>query len=95
MAETTLAIGRAKADDRGIAVEFAAADAFRPERWAQVRDGAGLRLFHAFDGDEHSGRTVGNGVFRFRRSGILSSGDAQSTSRQSHSHDWRISLSQV
>jgi hypothetical protein len=38
VAETTLAIGRAKADDRGIAVEFAAADAFRPERW-----GAGLR----------------------------------------------------
>jgi SAM-dependent methyltransferase len=39
VAETALAIAREKADDRGIEVEFAAADAFG----AQVWDGAGLR----------------------------------------------------
>ena len=53
VAETALAIARAKADDRGIEVEFAAADAFRLERlgrrFATVLD---CGLFHTLDGDE-------------------------------------------
>jgi SAM-dependent methyltransferase len=53
VAETALAIARAKADDRGIEVEFAAADAFQLERlgrsFATVLD---CGLFHTFDGDE-------------------------------------------
>ena len=44
VAETALTIARAKADDRGLEVEFAAADAFHLERLGRsVRDGAGLR----------------------------------------------------
>lgn len=53
VAETALAIARAKADDREITVEFAAADAFQLERlgrtFATVLD---CGLFHTFDGDE-------------------------------------------
>ena len=53
VAETALARARAKADDRGIEVEFAAADAFQLEglgrRFETVLD---CGLFHTFDGDE-------------------------------------------
>lgn len=53
VAETALAIARAKAHDRGIKVEFAAADAFALEflgrRFETVLD---CGLFHTFDGDE-------------------------------------------
>jgi SAM-dependent methyltransferase len=56
VAETALAIARAKADDRGIEVEFAAADAFHLERlgrtFGTVLD---CGLFHAFDSDERPG----------------------------------------
>jgi SAM-dependent methyltransferase len=56
VAETALAIARAKADDRGIEVEFAVADAFQLERlgrrFATVLD---CGLFHTFDGDERPG----------------------------------------
>jgi SAM-dependent methyltransferase len=53
VAETALAIARAKADDRGIEVEFATADAFQLERLGRrfetVLD---CGLFHTFDVDE-------------------------------------------
>jgi SAM-dependent methyltransferase len=53
VAETALAIAREKADDRGIEVEFAAADAFQLERlgrmFGTVLD---CGLFHTFDRDE-------------------------------------------
>ena len=53
VAETALASARAKADDRGIEVEFAAADALRLERlgrtFATVLD---CGPFHTFVGDE-------------------------------------------
>lgn len=53
VAETALAIARAKADDRGIEVEFVAADAFELERlerrFETVLD---CGLFHTFDGEE-------------------------------------------
>jgi SAM-dependent methyltransferase len=53
VAETALAIAREKADNRGIEVEFAAADAFQLERLGRrfetVLD---CGLFHTFDGDE-------------------------------------------
>ena len=56
VAETALAIARAKAEDRGIEVEFAAADAFQLERLGRrfetVLD---CGLFHTFDGDERPG----------------------------------------
>ncbi len=56
VAETALAIARAKAGERGIEVEFAAADALRLERlrrrFATVLD---CGLFHTFDGDERPG----------------------------------------
>ena len=56
VAETALAIARAKADDRGIEVEFAAADAFQLEhlgrRFSTVLD---CGLFHTFAGDERPG----------------------------------------
>jgi SAM-dependent methyltransferase len=56
VAETALAIARQKAADRGIAVEFAAADAFQLERLGRrfqaVLD---CGLFHTFDGDERPG----------------------------------------
>jgi SAM-dependent methyltransferase len=53
VAETALAIARAKAADRGIEVEFAAADAFHLERLGRrfetVLD---CGRFHTFDGEE-------------------------------------------
>jgi SAM-dependent methyltransferase len=53
VADTALAIARAKAHDRGIAAEFAVADAFQLERLGRrfetVLD---CGLFHTFDGDE-------------------------------------------
>jgi SAM-dependent methyltransferase len=56
VAATALAIARAKADDRGIEVAFAAADAFQLERLGRrfetVLD---CGLFHTFDGDERPG----------------------------------------
>jgi SAM-dependent methyltransferase len=56
VAETALAIARAKAEERGIEVEFAAADALRLERlgrrFATVLD---CGLFHTFDGEERPG----------------------------------------
>jgi len=55
VAETALAIARQKAADRGIAVEFAAADAFHLERLGRrfetVLD---CGLFHSFDSDERT-----------------------------------------
>jgi SAM-dependent methyltransferase len=56
VAETALAMARAKADERGIEAEFAAADALHLERlgrrFATVLD---CGLFHSFDGDERPG----------------------------------------
>jgi SAM-dependent methyltransferase len=56
VAETALAVARAKARDRGIEVQFAAADALHLERlgrrFATVLD---CGLFHSFDGDERPG----------------------------------------
>ena len=56
VAETALAIARAKAADRGLEVEFAVADALRLERlgrrFATVLD---CGLFHGFDGEERPG----------------------------------------
>ena len=53
VAETALAIARDKAKDRGIEVEFVAADAFQLDRLGRrfetVLD---CGLFHTFDGDE-------------------------------------------
>jgi ubiquinone/menaquinone biosynthesis C-methylase UbiE len=53
VAQTALAIARAKADSRGIEVEFAAADAFELKRLGRrfetVLD---CGLFHTFDRDE-------------------------------------------
>jgi SAM-dependent methyltransferase len=57
VAETALAIARAKADERGIKVEFAAADALQLERLLRRRFDTVLDcgLFHTFDGDERPG----------------------------------------
>src|SRR5947209_12821693 len=56
VAETALAIARAKADDRGIEVEFAAADALElgrlGRRFETVLD---CGLFHSFDSYERPG----------------------------------------
>jgi SAM-dependent methyltransferase len=53
LAETALAIARTKAEDRGVEVEFAPADAFQLERLGRrfetVMD---CGLFHTFDADE-------------------------------------------
>ena len=55
VAETALAIAREKAHDRGIEVEFAAADAFQLDRlgrtFTTVLD---CGLFHTFDADERT-----------------------------------------
>jgi SAM-dependent methyltransferase len=55
VAETALAMARAKAEDRGIEAEFAAADALHLDRlrrtFATVLD---CGLFHSFDGEERS-----------------------------------------
>src|SRR5215469_9526067 len=56
VAETALGIARAKAAERGIAAEFAAADALRLERLGRMFDTVlDCGLFHTFDGDERSG----------------------------------------
>jgi SAM-dependent methyltransferase len=56
VAETALAMARSKAEERGIEVEFAAADALRLDRLGRrfetVLD---CGLFHAFDSDERPG----------------------------------------
>ncbi|MGW4770491.1 class I SAM-dependent methyltransferase [Nocardia sp. NPDC004278] len=55
IAETALAIARQKARDRGIEVEFGAADAFRLERLGRRFDTVlDSGLFHTFDGDERA-----------------------------------------
>jgi SAM-dependent methyltransferase len=56
VAETALAIAREKAGDRGIEVEFAAADAFQLERLGRKFETVlDCGLFHTFDGDERAG----------------------------------------
>jgi SAM-dependent methyltransferase len=53
VAETALAIARAKADDRGIEVELAAADAFQLERLGRKFETVlDCGLFHTFDAEE-------------------------------------------
>jgi ubiquinone/menaquinone biosynthesis C-methylase UbiE len=53
VAETALAIARAKAADRGIEAEFAAADAFQLERLGRsFQTVLDCGLFHTFDVDE-------------------------------------------
>jgi 2-polyprenyl-3-methyl-5-hydroxy-6-metoxy-1,4-benzoquinol methylase len=53
VAETALAIARAKADDRGIEVEFASADALQLDRLGRTFETVlDCGLFHTFDGDE-------------------------------------------
>jgi SAM-dependent methyltransferase len=56
VAETALAIARAKAMDRGIAAEFATADALQLERLGRKFETVlDCGLFHTFDGDERRG----------------------------------------
>ena len=55
VAETALAMARAKADDRGIEVEFVADDAFQLERLGRTFETVlDCGLFHTFDDDERS-----------------------------------------
>ena len=55
VAETALAIARQKAADRGIKVEFAAADAFHLGRLQRTFDTVlDYGLFHTFEGDERT-----------------------------------------
>jgi SAM-dependent methyltransferase len=56
VAETALAMARKKATDRGIEVQFAAADAFHLERLGRMFETVlDCGLFHTFDADEQSG----------------------------------------
>src|SRR5215213_6240238 len=56
VAETALAIAREKAADRGIEIEFAAADALALERLGRSFDTVlDCGLFHTFDSDERPG----------------------------------------
>ena len=56
VAETALAIARKKAAERGIEVEFAAADAFRLERLGRMfKTVLDCGLFHTFNGEERPG----------------------------------------
>ncbi|MGH9742019.1 MAG: class I SAM-dependent methyltransferase [Candidatus Acidiferrum sp.] len=56
VAETALAMARKKAADRGIAAEFAAADAFHLERLGRkFQTVLDCGLFHTFNGDERPG----------------------------------------
>ena len=56
VAETALGIARTKALDRGLNVEFAAADAFALERLGRTFETVlDCGLFHTFDGDERPG----------------------------------------
>jgi ubiquinone/menaquinone biosynthesis C-methylase UbiE len=53
VAETALSIARKKAEDRGIQVEFTAADALQLERLGRKFETVlDCGLFHTFDGDE-------------------------------------------
>jgi SAM-dependent methyltransferase len=53
VAETALATARAKADDRGIKIEFAGADAFQLKRLGRTFETVlDCGLFHTLDGDE-------------------------------------------
>jgi ubiquinone/menaquinone biosynthesis C-methylase UbiE len=53
VAETALSIARKKAEDGGIKVEFAAADAFQLERLGRMfQTVLDCGLFHTFDADE-------------------------------------------
>lgn len=53
VAETALSIARSKASGRGIAAEFAAADAFQLERLGRMFETVlDCGLFHTFDADE-------------------------------------------
>ncbi len=53
VAETALAMARKKAEDRGIEVEFATADAFQLEQLGRTfQTVLDCGLFHAFDGEE-------------------------------------------
>lgn len=53
VAETALAMARKKADDRGLKVEFAVADAFQLERLGRMfQTVLDCGLFHTFDGEE-------------------------------------------
>ena len=55
MAETALAIARKKADDRGIELEFALADAFQLELLGRAfKTVLDCGLFHTFDGCERT-----------------------------------------
>jgi SAM-dependent methyltransferase len=55
VAETALAIARAKAEARGVAIEFAVADAFALERLGRGFDTVlDSGLFHAFDDEERA-----------------------------------------
>ncbi|MGH3541432.1 MAG: class I SAM-dependent methyltransferase, partial [Mycobacterium sp.] len=56
VADTALAIARDKADDRGIEVEFAVADALHLERLGRAFETVlDCGLFHTFDADERGG----------------------------------------
>jgi ubiquinone/menaquinone biosynthesis C-methylase UbiE len=56
IAETALGIAREKASDRGIEIEFAAADAFALERLGRrFQTVLDCGLLHTFDGDERPG----------------------------------------
>jgi len=56
VAETALAMAREKAADRGVSVEFAAADALHLERLgSRFQTVLDCGLFHTFDGDERPG----------------------------------------
>jgi SAM-dependent methyltransferase len=56
VAETALTMARKKAADRGIEVEFVAADALRLERLGRMFETVlDCGLFHTFDGDERPG----------------------------------------
>ncbi len=56
VAETALAVAREKADERGIAVEFAALDAFQLKRLGRTFETVlDCGLFHTFDRDERLG----------------------------------------
>ena len=55
VAETALAMARKKADDRGVAVEFAAADAFQLKLLGRTfKTVLDCGLFHTFDGRERT-----------------------------------------
>lgn len=59
VAETALAIAREKADNRGIPVEFVAADAFQLERLGRsFKTVLDCGLFHTFDDDDERTRYV-------------------------------------